>query len=60
MNTDTINPDDEQIQEMKIKDLKKLVEELQFVSFTRSSEMIDNTSEFEISDESDFYVKEQN
>ncbi len=58
MNIDIINPDDELIQEMKIEDLKKMVEELAFETFTRASVVFDNFEKTELSDESDFSASE--
>jgi hypothetical protein len=58
MNIDMINPDDELIQEMKIEDLKKMVEELPFETFMRASVVFDNFEKTELSDESDFSASE--
>jgi hypothetical protein len=61
MNTDMINPDDELIQEMKIEELKKMVQNIQFEIYTRTSEIVENPEEIEHSNQSDFFsANEQN
>ena len=60
MNIDMINPDDELIQEMKIEDLKKMVEELPFETFMRASEIAEKLEETDLSDEPNLSTNEQN
>jgi hypothetical protein len=61
MNTDMTNPDDELIQEMKIEELKKMVQNIQFETYARTSEIVENPEETEHSNQSDFFsANEQN